>query len=304
MRLNKDIQKLADERARKEGYFCASYYGRDGEKYIFLPMYADSQERCEGLFVYIVVNDMKARIHRGLNYTELSGIKHRDLYRGRAIYREFERKYDHDDFANDEEREYISEIVQNQRSGYDIPVPKNTLYDYLEIADRFGMKLILEVEEWSKERHDGWVYYLVLKEFEITNMNEVINIDEKNYGDYRNLNIVAFSFAFGGAMGSPGEIIVITKDAKIYSMNYCFGDMTIEMCYQVCPPLRDCSFGPIDVEKAPEGWEGVSLGFGNFLVLSEPLYTHIKAEMLHMRPSFRYRSWKAIVLDYLKRGIV
>ena len=29
MRLNKEIQKLADERARKEGYFCASYYGCD-----------------------------------------------------------------------------------------------------------------------------------------------------------------------------------------------------------------------------------------------------------------------------------
>lgn len=166
MRLNKDIQKLADERARKEGYFCASYYGRDGEKHIFLPMYADSQKRCEGLFVYMVVKDTKARIHRGLNYTGLAGIKHRDFYRGRAIYREFERKHDHDDFANEEERAYISEIVQNQRSGYDIPVAKSTLYDYLEIAERFGMKLILEVEEWSKERNDGWVYYLVLKEFD------------------------------------------------------------------------------------------------------------------------------------------
>lgn len=129
-------------------------------------MRADSQERTEGLFVYIVVKGMKARIHRGLNYNGLAGIKRRDFYRGRTIYREFERKYDHDDFANDEERAYISEIVQNQRPGYDIAVVKSVLYDYLEIAERFGMKLILEVEEWSKERNDGWVYYLVLKEFE------------------------------------------------------------------------------------------------------------------------------------------
>ena len=78
MRLDKDIQKLADERARKEGYFCASYYGRDGEKFIFLPIRADSQERTEGLFVYIVVKGMKARIHRGLNYNGLAGIKRRD----------------------------------------------------------------------------------------------------------------------------------------------------------------------------------------------------------------------------------
>jgi len=166
MKLNKDIQKLADERARKEGYFCASYYGCDGEKFIFQPMRADSQERIEGLFLYIIVKDKKVRVHRSLNYNELAGIKRRDFYRGRAIYREFERMYDHDDFANDEEREYISEIVRNQRPGYDVAVAKSTLYDYLEIAERFGMKLELEVEEWSKERNDGWEYYVVLKEFE------------------------------------------------------------------------------------------------------------------------------------------
>ena len=163
MKLNKEIQKLADERARKEGYFCASYYGRDGEKFIFLPMRADSQERIEGLFVYIVVKGKKARIHRGLNYNGLAGIRRRAFNRGRAIYREYERKYDHEDFANDEEREYISAIVQNQRPGYDVPIAKSTLYDYLEIAERFGMKLELEVEEWSRVRNDGWEYYLHLK---------------------------------------------------------------------------------------------------------------------------------------------
>ncbi len=166
MKLNKDIQKLADERAQKEGYFCASYYGCDGDKYIFIPMFADSQERILGLFTYITVKNMKARIHRGLNYSGLAGIRKRDFYRGRAIYREYERKYDHDDFTNDEEREYISAIVQNQRPGYEVPVSKSTLYDYLEIAERFGMKLELEVEERTKERNDGWEYYVVLKDFE------------------------------------------------------------------------------------------------------------------------------------------
>lgn len=134
-------------------------------------------------------------------------------------------------------------------------------------------------------------------------MNEVTYIDEKNYKDFLNLDVIAFSFAHGGAMGSGGEIIVITKDAKTYSMNYCFGEMTIEMCDEVCPPLKDCRFGFVDVEQAPEGWEGVSLGFGNFLVLSEPIYNQIKAEMLHMPPPIRYRSWQAMVLGFLKSDI-
>ena len=166
MRLTKDIQKLADERAQKEGYFCASYYGNDTEKYIFIPMYSDSQERTLGLFTYIVVKNMKARIHRGLNYNGLDGIRKRDYYRGRKIFQEFERKYYQDDFTCEEEREYISAIVQNQHPNYDVSVDKATLYNYLEIAERFGMKLELVPEEWTKERNDGWEYYLELKPFE------------------------------------------------------------------------------------------------------------------------------------------
>lgn len=51
---------------------------------------------------------------------------------------------------------------------------------------------------------------------------DFIKIDEKSYKDYLNLDIVAFSLAYGGAMGSPGKILVVTKDANIYSMNDIF----------------------------------------------------------------------------------
>ena len=100
------------------------------------------------------------------SFSYLKGMKIRDYKKGRAIYREFERKVAEDDFASMEERDYITEIVNNQRSVYDIPIDKGTLYDYLEIADRFKMKLVMKVEDWSKERNDGWEYYLELKPFE------------------------------------------------------------------------------------------------------------------------------------------
>lgn len=50
-------------------------------------------------------------------------------------------------------------------------------------------------------------------------MEKEIYINKGNYKEYANLDVVAFSYAHGGAMGVGGEIIVITKDAKIYSMN-------------------------------------------------------------------------------------
>lgn len=131
-------------------------------------------------------------------------------------------------------------------------------------------------------------------------MKEVVYIDEKNYRDYLNLEVIAFSFAYGGAMGSPGEILFITNEAKTYSMNYVFGDMTIEMCDEVCPPLKECDFGILEVEKTPNGWKGISLGFGNFLVLAAPIYERIGQNLLKLRPPFRYGEWRDMVLELLR----
>lgn len=134
-------------------------------------------------------------------------------------------------------------------------------------------------------------------------MGEAVYIDEKNYKDFLNLDVVAFSFAHGGAQGSPGEIIVVTKEAQIYSMNYAFGNITIKMCDEVCPPLKGCVFGFFEVEGTPHGWRGVSLGAGNFLVLAEPIYNQLKSKLLEMPPHFRYGRWKDMTLKLLRADI-
>lgn len=130
---------------------------------------------------------------------------------------------------------------------------------------------------------------------------EFINLSKDNYGEHLNLDVVAFSYAHGGAMGSGGEIIVITKGAKIYGMNY-LGSMKIEMCDEVCPPLRDCVFGLWDVEETPDGWIGVSLGAGNFLVLSEPLYHQLKRQMFKLAPHILYGEWIDMVLTCIRQS--
>lgn len=131
---------------------------------------------------------------------------------------------------------------------------------------------------------------------------EIINISKKNYKEYTNLDVVAFSFAHGGAQGAGGEIIVITKDAKIYSMNYVYGDMEIEMCDEVCPPLKYCEFGFFSVEDTPIGWRGVNLGGGNFLVLSESVYHQMKEDMFRIQPYELYGKWMDMVLNCIKKS--
>lgn len=130
---------------------------------------------------------------------------------------------------------------------------------------------------------------------------EIINISKKKFKEYTYLDVVAFSYAHGGAQGVGGEIIVITKDAQIYSMNYVY-DMEIEKCDEVCPPLKDCIFGFFDVEETPIGWKGVKLGAGNFLVLAEPLYHQLKQQMFKLAPHELYGEWMDMVLKYIKES--
>ena len=49
---------------------------------------------------------------------------------------------------------------------------------------------------------------------------KIIEISESNYRDYMSLDIVAFSFAYEGAMGEMGAIYMIDRDGQIYHANY------------------------------------------------------------------------------------
>lgn len=160
--MNKEIQALADAEVRKYGYFCASYLGRKGEEFVFATRYSDSEPRLEGLPNVVVIKDMEARYIHDIESFHYLDIPFRDYARGHAIYRDYERKVAEDDFANEAERRRISDIVHNQMPGYDVPVPKDQLYDYLEIAERLGLKAVLTPCEGSMERCDGWEYCIRL----------------------------------------------------------------------------------------------------------------------------------------------
>ena len=56
----------------------------------------------------------------------------------------------------------------------------------------------------------------------------IIEITGSNYWEYQSLDIVAFSFAYEGAMGEMGAIYIIDRDGKIYHANYCQGDERID----------------------------------------------------------------------------
>jgi len=127
-----------------------------------------------------------------------------------------------------------------------------------------------------------------------------IRLSKENYIDHLFLDVVAFSYASGGAQGVGGEIIVITRDASIYSMNYVYGDMSIEMCIKVCPPLRYCISESFDVEVATFGWKSVYLGGGNCLMLEDSLYDRLREQIEDMPPYDLYGEWIDMVLNDIR----
>lgn len=129
---------------------------------------------------------------------------------------------------------------------------------------------------------------------------KTIAIRKANYRDFFSLDIVAFSFAMGGAMGAGGEVRMITSDGKIYSTNYVYSDMTLDEVILVCPPLNDCRLGLFEAEVVPEGWTYFNLGCGNNLFVKDPMSQNVKDT--GFEGVDLYQLWDIIVLDALDKN--
>lgn len=99
----------------------------------------------------------------------------------------------------------------------------------------------------------------------------VINFGDDDYKKYVGLDIVAFSWAHPGAMGSPGEVEIVTSDGRWYVTNYAWGTIAWENVCEVVPVLDQCDFGLVGDDTCPEGWTPVDLGMGNHLVLNDSI---------------------------------
>ncbi len=167
MRHNNKIQQIADECAKENGYLCALYLGKIGEEtFVYKPMEANSELRCEGLCKWIVVRGGKAEFLRCLTYEPLEGLKRRDFKKGREMYRKYRDIWFDQKSSTEEERQYAATIVHLVEGFcYDGGnVEPTTMYQYLEIAGRLNMKITSVPDPSTMDRCDGWEYYIQLVE--------------------------------------------------------------------------------------------------------------------------------------------
>ena len=135
-----------------------------------------------------------------------------------------------------------------------------------------------------------------------------IEINDTNYQMYTHLDIVAFSFARGSAMGEPGGIIIIDADGQGYHANYLYGrphPISTKHLHAVIPVLSSLNFSLADCQSGHEDWETVDLGYGNILVLKKDICPafHKAVEEAHFEALGQlYQRWKRIVRNLLGKG--
>lgn len=136
---------------------------------------------------------------------------------------------------------------------------------------------------------------------------EFIELSKENYKDYLPLDIAAFSFAFAGAMGDAGGVVIITTSGQLYYFNYAYQDFSGDDVDAILPILAQSEL-PIfgETDRVPEGWRHISLGAGNNLLMQnqyvEPFFKMHEeyAKTVDEIDGCLYRSWLKIMVEIVK----
>lgn len=130
---------------------------------------------------------------------------------------------------------------------------------------------------------------------------KVINITNENYTQYVPLVPIAFSYAEGGAMGCPGQIVIIDNNSRIYSLDiYDFEEDAIKI---IIPVLFECKFGMFGKDIPALEWHNFYLGMDNHLMVKDSIFDEFypKAGEYDGEPGILYQKWIDLVLEIINR---
>lgn len=132
--------------------------------------------------------------------------------------------------------------------------------------------------------------------------SSTITLRKNNYKQYLPITPIAFSYAEGGAMGSPNEVIIVDKNTKTYSFH--IDNFELEDIDEIVPALRKCQFiswgEPL---TAAPGWNSVYLGFGNHLLVADAIYEEFAIRRAPYGDNLGklYQEWIYIVGEILNK---
>lgn len=126
-----------------------------------------------------------------------------------------------------------------------------------------------------------------------------IELNSSNYKCYLPIDIIAFSFAEGGAQGDGGALNIVSKEKRVFYLNLIWTDLSEEEVDLVCPILQECHVGPFCINKCiPNDWLYVYMGAGNHLFIHEVLRAKFEEQTKDMKyPCEYYREWLGTVIN-------
>ena len=127
----------------------------------------------------------------------------------------------------------------------------------------------------------------------------MIKVTLQNYKSYMPIDIVAFSFASAGAMGCPGEMIILDRKGEKYVLNYCYEPWEDEQLFEICPKLEECDMYLLGEDDAPEGWMPINLGMGNHLFVQNEIGEVLMKQIDGLFPGEVYQIWEDAVKEII-----
>jgi hypothetical protein len=113
-----------------------------------------------------------------------------------------------------------------------------------------------------------------------------------------------FAISAAGAMGTPGEINILTAEGRHYCMNYAYGDIDLNKFAEVFPLFKQCRFGMLGSAKGvPDGWHYIYLGMGNHLTVEESVFNEFAAIVKDLdNPAYVFQRWYRAAVETLIPG--
>ena len=128
-------------------------------------------------------------------------------------------------------------------------------------------------------------------------MEDKIELTHINYKDYIPINIIAFSFAYSGAQGEPGGVIMVNDKGQIFHFNYLEDKLIKDEIDEIFPFIKN-----YDLIGFEENYKEINLGMGNKLLVEKIFYPKVEQMINEIKsPSNLYRQWKNIILNALKK---
>ena len=158
-----------------------------------------------------------------------------------------------------------------------------------EVSDDDLFEKVLE-KHYNGEKDEITLYKLKKQRFTAIELNKI------NYKNYLPIDMIAFSFAEGGAQGDAGGLIIISEEKKIFYLNLKWTDWSNEIDV-ICPILKKCRFDLFNSVNVPENWFYNYMGGGNHLVIHKSLQSKFEEKTIDMDSWDLYDCWLDVIFD-------